>query len=238
MSLLEFCRDVADEIGLVRPSTIVGSNDPTARRMLAVAKAQGVSQARASNWTILQREHEFTTTADTANYAVPDDWYKALGTTAWDRTTFFRMRGNKTPYEWQRLKSSLAVSTSFRRSYRLVVGPQAGSIIIDPTPSATGDTLVIEYLSSYWCEDSNGNGQATWEADTDELRIDEELFRLGLLWRAKRATGLEYADDRADYDVMLRQVIIADMNLPIVNTAGAQMTYQPGLTVADGSWNQ
>lgn len=237
MTFLSICRDVADEIGVVAPGFVVGNPDLTAKRLFQVGKAQGQSQARAHNWSILHREHEFETTADEANYAVPEDFYKVLGPgVAWDRTNLRELRGNQTPAEWQRLKSSLVASNSFRRNYRLAAGPLAGSIIIDPTPASTGDELLIEYLSLYWCEDADGNGQATLAADTDEIRLDHELFRLGLLWRAKRVLGLDYMDDRADYDVALRAEIIADTNLPIVNTAGLRM-YRPGANIPDGSWD-
>lgn len=236
MTLLTVAQDVADEIAIVRPTMLVGSADVTARRFLQVANAAGNSLARAANWAILHRQYEFTTVADTSNYAVPDDWHRGMGNTAWDRTSFRQMRGNRTPAEWQRLQSGVGATSSFSRSYRLVVGPQAGSIIIEPTPGATGDELVIEYVSSFWCEDALGNGQLRFAADTDNIRIDHELFRMGLLWRAKRALGLDYADERADYDVALRDAVAADLNLRTVNTGGG-LRYDPGSIVPEGNWN-
>jgi hypothetical protein len=145
------------------------------------------------------------------------------------------MRGTATPQQWQEIKSSLSVSSSFRRTYRLV---GRASIIIDPVPASSGDTYVIEYVSSNWCETVGGIGQAAWAADTDELRLDAELFHLGLLWRAKRVLGMDYADDRADHDLMLRDLIIADLNLQPVNIAGVSQSRRPTVNIPEGSWGQ
>lgn len=236
MSLLTFCQDVADEIGLVRPVSMIGSADVTARRLLQCAKAEGQALYRATDWTILHREYTFETTDGDSNYPVPDDWGRPLGNTAWDRSTLTEMRGSKSPVQWQRLQSSTLAASSFSRDYRIIAGPLAGSILVYPTPSATGDELVIDYISRYWCEDGAGNGKATFTDDSDEMRLDHELFRVGLMWRAKRVLGLDYADDRADYDVLLRSTIVGDMALPITNAAGPGR-YNPAANVPEGSWD-
>ena len=54
-------------------------------------------------------------------------------------TACYQMRGNKTPAEWQHPKSCDGDSSSFRRSYRLMVGPLSGSVLIYPTPTAAGE---------------------------------------------------------------------------------------------------
>jgi hypothetical protein len=235
MTVFSIVREVAAEIGVLAPSSMVGNIEITAARFLAASKAAGISLARAHNWTILQREHTFTTTADVANYAVPEDWYKPLGETAWDRDQFRRMRGNMSAREWQILKGQQVTADQFRRRYRLVVGPLAGSILLHPTPSDAYD-LVIEYVSSYWVQSAAAAGQSTIEADTDDVRLDHELYRLGLLWRMKRSLGMPYADDRNDYDLALRDAIKADINLPVICLAPASVEFDR-LHVPDGSFD-
>ena len=195
MTLLSIVQDCADDIGLPRPSSLVGAVDISARRFLIAAKRTGEHLYRRHNWSILHREHSFETEADEPNYAVPEDFGRPMQMVAWDRAQFWRMRGNRSPGEWQRLKSSLIASPGLRRSYRLLVGPLAGSILIDPTPSSVAE-LVIEYVSSFWSETAAGAGQATLGADDDEFRLDHELVALGIAWRAKKSNGLAYADDR------------------------------------------
>lgn len=234
MGLLTLCQEVADEIGVISPSSIIGNSDQTAKRLLAVANAEGKHLARARDWAILHREYTFETTAGTANYPVPADWLRPLGNTAWDRSTFIRLRGNKSPAQWQVLKSGLVASVGLCRNYRLIAGPLAGSILIDPTPGTTGDTLVIEYISANWAESAVGAGKPSFTDDTDNVRIDEEVFRLGLLWRARRALGFDYIDERADAEHALRMARTADINLPIIELAPSPVVFPAN--IPEGSW--
>jgi hypothetical protein len=233
MTILSIAHEVMDELGLARPSILMSASDPNGGRIAAAVNRTGQALLKAHDWSVLHREHELTTQATVDNYAVPDDWSHALANVAWDRTTYWRLRGNLTPGQWQRRRSGLVASPAMRFGYRLVVGPLAGSVLIDPTPTAAHD-LLIEYVSRFWCESADGDGQARLQADTDEVRLDHELFTLGLTWRVKRAYGMPYADERADYEVALKTAIGNDLNMPVV-----QMGRQPPLpypNIAEGSW--
>lgn len=235
MSLLTICQDVADEIGLLRPSAIVGESDLTARRLLAAAKAEGEGLYRAHDWSILQKEHSFETTASDDNYAVPADFGRIITDTAWDRDAYRKMRGSLSPQQWQFQRSALVSNTAFRRRWRILVGQQTGSVLIDPTPTATGEELVYEYVSKYWCSSSGGTAQATWAADGDLFLIDDELLRAGLLWRMKRSLGQPYADERADAEDLQRKAIVADLAMPIMNMAPPRVPWPQGL-IPEGDW--
>jgi hypothetical protein len=234
MSLITIARAIADEIGHPAPSALVGSTDLLAKRMLAAAKGAGEELYRAHRWSILGREYVFDTVDGVDNYAVPDDWGRPVGDSAWDRDTFWRMKGSMSPGEWQFRRSGLVATPALRRRFRLMVGPLAGSILLDPMPTATGATLVIEYTSRHWCEGSDGTGKATLTADTDEIRLDHEVFRLTLLWRVKRSNGLAYADERLDHDRALRDAIKQDLALPIVNAIGRK--WEPMANLPDGNF--
>ena len=197
MTLLSIARDVADEIGILAPDALIGNADLTARRIMACAKAAGEELYRKADWSILQREHVFETVADEENYPVPDDFGRAVQTTAWDRTAYRAIRG-RSP---RPSGSGAAPAISGCRHavhFRLLVGPLAGSILLEPVPTVTGTELIYEYVTNQWAESDVRRGQAGWLADTDEIRLDNELFRRELLWRVKRALGQDYADERND----------------------------------------
>ena len=65
MSLLSICQQVANELGLSEPTSIVGNQDQTATRLLAVAQTEGQTLARKpqGGWVSMIREFDFTTTA-------------------------------------------------------------------------------------------------------------------------------------------------------------------------------
>ena len=235
MSLLTIAQDVVDEIGLVRPSALVGEVGLTERRLLAAAKAEGEHLYRAHDWSILQKEHVFTTEADDDNYAVPEDFGRLITETVWDREAYRKMRGSLSPQQWQFQRSALVSNTALRRRFRIVVGQQAGSVLIDPVPTAADEELVYEYVSKFWCSSSAGTAKATWSVDSDLFLIDDELFRAGLLWRMKRSLGQVYADERADAEDLLRKAIVADLALPVMNLNPPHVPWPQGL-VPEGDW--
>jgi hypothetical protein len=65
MTLLSICQQVADDLGLSVPSSIVGNTDQTATRLLAQAQKAGQSLARKpqGGWVSMIREFDFTTAA-------------------------------------------------------------------------------------------------------------------------------------------------------------------------------
>lgn len=235
MTLLSTVQEVAGEIGTVVPASLIGASDPNATRLLAAAKAAGQALYRARDWSTLEREYTFTTVSGTDNYGVPEDWGRQITNTAWDRDQYHKMRGSMPSSEWQVSRSGLVSSAAKRFRYRLIVGQLTGSILLDPIPTGAYD-LVIEYISWNWCENAAGVGKPTFTADTDLIRVDEELFRMSVLWRMLRSLGLPYADQKYDYEVALRSARKADMAMGTVHLGGRPTTGRPWANLPEGSW--
>ena len=75
-----------------------------------------------------------------------------------------------------------------------------GQVHFDPVPVAA-DQIVFEYVSAYWCKSASGTPQASFAADTDVPILPDDLFVLGLKWRLLAAKGMNYAEERAAYDL-------------------------------------
>lgn len=208
MSLLSICQNVADEIGVDKPSTIVGNSDDTAKRLLAAAKREGRELAR-KNWTVLQKEYTFSTASSDADYALPSDYDRMIADTVWDRTNYWKVRGALSPADWQVRKSAIIAQSDVRRAYRIKAVSGARQFVLDPTPSSV-DSLVFEYISNEWCEDSGGTGQTQWAADDDVARIDESLIELGVRWRFLQRLGLSYFDEKDEYQRAVDHAYAAD----------------------------
>jgi|SRR5581483_9525653 len=71
MSLLSICQQVANDLALSAPTSIVGNSDETATRLLAQAQAAGESLARkpANGWVAMIAEYDFQTAATASNIA-------------------------------------------------------------------------------------------------------------------------------------------------------------------------
>jgi len=65
MTLLSICTQVANDLGLVVPSSLIGNTDQTAARLLAQAQNEGTALARKpqGGWVSMIQEYDFTTAA-------------------------------------------------------------------------------------------------------------------------------------------------------------------------------
>jgi hypothetical protein len=72
--------------------------------------------------------------------------------------------------------------------------------------------------------------------DDDVLLLREDLFKLGLEWRWKKAKGLEYAQEFADYEDFFADAFARDGTKDIINMGSARYDIFPGILVPSGSW--
>lgn len=198
MSLLTICQYAADEAGLSRPSSVVGSSNATARQVLRYAIRTGRDIVKKSH-PYLIKEASFTTVDSQASYDFEDD----LSITDFDHFVPFtqwnqdesRIWIGVSPQEWQLYKSGLA-TVSLNTRYRL--RGKDRSLILHETPSSA-QTVQFEYVSKNYCLSAAAAEQSVWTADTDTAVCDEELFELGVLWRALKRAGLPYAEEKAEF---------------------------------------
>lgn len=200
MTLLTICQNIAREVGITVPSSIVGNTAKEATVLLRFAQRTGTQIAQAHDWVTLQAEHTFTTADGTAYYDLPAGFRRFLVETAWDRDNLRPMRGPITPAEWQVWKSSVIANAGIHKRWRVKPVSGVKKFYVDPIPSAT-DSLVFEYVSDYWCQSSGGTAQSEWTADTDTARIDEDLIEMGVIWRMLNRLGRPYIEERAEFDM-------------------------------------
>lgn len=205
MTLLTICQQVAREVGVSVPTTIVSNNEPNAKKLLACAQTEGrmlakgivynaVGQIKGQHdWTAIRKEYTFNTANGTMAYNMPSDFERFVVDTWWNRTQTRRLT-LASANRWQNLKSGLASSSGINQEFI----KRGAQVLIYPTPTAT-ETLVYEYVSNQWCESSGGTDQSSWAADSDVLLLDEDLFIAGLKWRFLRSVGESFADEKAEY---------------------------------------
>lgn len=234
MSLLTICEAAADRIGLERPTQIVGSSVAQARHLLAAAQQEGKALARRHDWQRLIKEKTFTATAtEEQSGALPDDFERMIPGSFWNRSQDRRVAGPLSPQRWQLLKSGLIVMPW--DSYRI----RGNSFLMNPTPIA-GDSMAFEYVSTYWCGTSVDTTPtlAAFNVDSDQAFLDEELITLGVVWRFKKARGLEYAEDLQEYELQVSRAMgadggMADLDMGLGDDGSAVI--DPYIT--DGNWS-
>lgn len=232
MSLLSIVQGAAAELKIVQPTTVIGSVDPNAPQLLAFANKEGKEQARRFDWQVLQKEATFTAVASdvqTTLSTVASDFGRYLNETMWNRSANWRVGGPLTPEEWQRKKAS-AAQVGIGNWFRI----RGNQILFYPNGVA-GETIYFEYISKNWCQSSALVAQSAWAADDDTALIDEEIIRLGVIWRFRKSKGFDYGEDFRTYEMAL-----IDLFGPDAGKACIDMTNEPetfGVNLPEGSWN-
>lgn len=204
MSLLTIVQEAAVRVGILKPTTAISSSDDAVRTLVSLAKQEGQSLYKRNAWQALLQEKTFTTVAAALQTnSVPTDFGWYVSDTMFNRTTRRKVAGPLSSIEWQRAQATLV--TYVNPCFRI----RADNIYLSPTPPA-GETVAYEYITKNWCQNAGGTPQETWAVDTDTALIDEELHTLGIVWRYRKAKGLDYGEDFAVYEREVAQAIALD----------------------------
>lgn len=232
MSLLTIVQDACRELGLSIPSAVYSATDNQTRTMLELADKEGKELARRFDWQALIKEATFTTVAtssQTTLSTVATDFGRLVQGSMWNRTEQQPVWGPLSPQQWQQRKAA-AAQTGFGNWLRI-----RGDVIhFFPVPPA-GHTIAFEYVSKNWCQSSGGTAQSAWAADSDTALIDEEIMRLGVIWRFLKRKGLDYGEDFRVYEAALADVFGADGAKAVLNMD--EETPILGLHIPEGNWS-
>lgn len=149
-------------------------------------------------------------------YTMPTDIDHMIPQTMWDRSFRWQLLGPLSPQEWQVLKSGIS-PTGPRRRFRIF----GGNFVVDPVPS-DNNQLVYEYYSVNWCQSAAAVSQRAWTKDTDTYLLDDDTMVLGIIWRFRRAKGLDYEAERKEWEDCADRVLARQAgarSLPLNATA-------------------
>lgn len=181
MSLLTIGQSVADEIGIAKPTSI--ANNAEYDKLLRYINKAGIRLMKKVPWEGLRAERLIASVNGETQYGIlPSDFDRIIPETFWDRTNAYLIPGPVSPTEWNSLK---AASTSGGRKMIL----RGGNMLIFPLFSG-GQVLAFEYITKNWALDSSGTPKASFTADTDTSRIDEELLTLAAKYAYLDSEGL------------------------------------------------
>jgi hypothetical protein len=204
MSLGTICTTALYELsGFEVPSNFYGNQNLTARTCVALVTREGRTLEMGYRWAAMISEYTITTVAGTATYALPTDFRAFANMSFWDRTHIRPMVGPASGHEWQWLKGSIGAGATIDRWFR----HQGTSLVIHPTPPASGDTIAFDYYSKNWItKQSDSTNVADWTNDNDTSRLDEDLLVLGLKWRFLQSKGMPFEPEYKEYEAMLDEV--------------------------------
>lgn len=213
MTLLTIAKDVADEVNVSRPSSVIGSDQEEARKILRYANKCGTHLMRKFPWQALRAEQTFTGVAGSEQASIlPSDFDRFVPETFWDRTNKVLCVGPIGAVEWQSLKAS-DFSGLTRFTWR------GDAVLMIPDLNG-GEALAFEYISKNWCQSSSGTGQAAWAADDDVGVLDEELLTLGTVYEFLAGEDLPWEKAWNDYKAALDRLTDNEMANANIMSAG------------------
>jgi hypothetical protein len=233
MTCLTIIQDVFQRLALGNPSVAVGSADPQVQQMVQLALKEAEWQLSEFDPQVCLLEGSFTTVAaevQVADIRTTFPGMKAiLNDVMWNRDLRRPVFGPMTAQRWEQLKAMVMQGPWNQFQIR----GNAIRFIPDPAP---GQSVWFQYKSINWCESAAGTPQSRFLADDDVLLLDEQTFKLGMEWRWKKAKGLDYAQDFADYEVAFQVTKARDGSKDVINMGDVRYDIYPGILVPAGSW--
>lgn len=230
MSLLTVVQSLCDRVGIPRPATVVGNTDPGVRQILALSNEEGQDLASRHRWQKLITEATFTTVANPNDLVVVAPGFDyILPGTVWDRTRDQQVPA-MTPEQWQMYQATGMSGPTMR--FRI----QDSAFYLYPDPGA-GRSIAFEYMSKNWNQTTGAVEQDAWANDTDTGLLDEKLMSLGLVWRWKKAKGMEYGEDFNAYERRVANAISRDGAAPHISLSRYRRAAIGKDSIPEGSWS-
>lgn len=150
-SATDIVRQVAGELGLEIPGSLMDSTDKQAFQLLSLLNAAGNELVTYYPWEQFVKQWNWNTVEGQDAYDLPSDWGYFVDQTQWDRTNHWPLLGPKSPQEWSWLKGGL-LQAAPRMRYR-IYGDQ---FYLHPVPGSSSFNIVMEYITKNWMTDSTG----------------------------------------------------------------------------------
>lgn len=235
MSLLNISRNVLAEVGWPTPSAIASNVDPTAQQVFALANTELRQLSELFSWPHLEVEHTFSTVVDQTTYFFPPDDFRVLAQQSlFDASEYYRLKGSVSIQDWHMLKYGLLGSLS-RVAFRVTYPLGAPAIEITPAPN-TIRNLVAVYYTKQLARNSSGDDMPQYVADDDVSKIPEQYVAMGLKWRFRRAKGLDFSVELAEYNATVRTQFAKHLSQAEIPVGGRRPVdgLTPGYVPDDG----
>jgi hypothetical protein len=164
-------------------------------------------------WAKLRRFGELTLTTDTV-YNLPADFHGLIPDTPRTNSRVLPVDVNTDPaiWSWLNTRQSMAGAQYRTRWFRDRVEfyrPRAG------------DVVRYEYWSSHPINDIGGSSKEKFTADSDEWMLDDDLLTWQIIWRFKKAKGIEdWQFDQIEANAYMKEFMGRQDPPKTVNLAG------------------
>lgn len=218
----DIINQVAVEVGLQRTVDPVTSLEDTYIQLTGLLNAAGQELVEMNAWQLLRRQYSFTTTADTEEYPLPDDFAYMIDQTGWNQSGVYPMTGPLSAQVWAQV-SSQAVQPVYA-GFRLLEG------YMTIQPAAAGMTINFEYVSRNWVLEAGLEVRKDLvNTGSDIVLYEPILIRKFLKVKWLDAKGFPSDAARLDFDNIFSGRVGKDVGAPILNAAGSRRHHLIGI---------
>ena len=198
-TILQTAQNVARSIGIEPPGSLVANTEDTPQRMLQAIREAGRALAR-RDWVRLTYSHTFTTVDGITQYALPTSpaFDHMVPGSAWDRTNINKARGPITSQAYQAAQADMLGATLWARPWSLRADGNRLAVFELQDDPGGAYTIAYDYVTAEWLFDGVSTYSTAISADTQKAIFQDELFEAAVLWRVRRALGLDYADHQRE----------------------------------------
>lgn len=190
MSLLSIAANVAANVGVPAPLSVLTNTDANATKVVTFSQATGDELARRADWSGLRKTATIVGTGSNDNISLPGDFLRLIPGLSVRNSLGNSVRTGLSTDEW----NSLSAVSGVPRYARLI----GGAISFYPF-LAYADTATVTYQSSSWAPTGS-----VWANDGDVPLVPETLMTQGTIWRWRRQLGQDFQDYLAEYEAMIQ----------------------------------
>lgn len=235
-SALALLQQVAAELGLPRPETLVATTDVQIGQLSALMNAAGNELMTYYTWEQFIKEWSWDTVNGQGSYDLPTDWLYFTDQTQWDRTNHWPLLGPKSPQEWAWLKGGLLAAAPKTR-YRVY----QDQFWLWPVPSASVFNMAMEYVTKNWVLSATPIPDTETDlvtADGDVVMYHPWLFMKFLKLKFYELKGFDTAASLADFMRLFASMTGKSKGAPKLSLAPLFPPLFIGpWSIPDGSWD-
>lgn len=212
MTVLSVAKDVCRVIGLSEPDALFSSTERKYVELRSVMQAAALDIAQRHDWRLFSGQATITGDGATVDFDLPSDYSRMpKDAQVWSSQYQAPLEAVTSLNDWLGLET---ISFQMVISAWIIYG---GQVHIKPVLS-TGVTAKYFYQSDKIIAPDSGSNKSAFSADTDTFRLNEELLRLGSIWRWRANKGQPYAEQMADFEEALSIEIGNDKGARLIAT--------------------
>jgi len=204
-TFLEIANNIAVKVRLPEMTGCFSSPDRNARVIkLAIIDSTRRNIFKAFDWSFLLKKHTFATVNEVAAYNVPVDYDRIINNTVWNNTAQRRISGPTNAQKWALYQNDAFGVSSI--DYTCKILPSATGqkqLNLEPEPTST-EAISYYYISNKYIV-SESTLVAAYTNDDDTSLFDDDLVEQAALYRVLRTIGLDYGEEKYEYEQLLHE---------------------------------